>query len=439
MSNTGRTSTYIRKTSVKESIQTNTGFKKTRFLHQAALNDTLIQLTSLVTPSGTTNYSAPNVSELTQTNLMQWSSNFTLTSSIRGLLIQNIAYVISGASTIKLLFNAAENEVFEGIIDHNARTGLTMVDAAPLVSTGTLLAGETDYNVGTPFRVGEYSAMRHGAVTVWVDGQLMYRNNGNAAPGVGVEGDYYEVHAGGGLGTIIRFNSADLVNDRLVSVMSVGSLVEKPNGSLMAVMESLQGQIDAMVPTLAELADVPETTFQGTPNNVDLKAFGDRVLTAESDINTLQSIVDLLQAYANPEYALYENLAGTTINNSSTLIPFNTLRFESSGGLFVGGQFVCTKAGKFSFSIHMFSATNLPVTTAWYMQGKKNNTTIYAQNVKAGTGASNTSNSVHVSGIVDLAVGDTFGAFANLDTATTINLVNSAGVNTFSIHRIVGT
>lgn len=325
MSNTGRTSTYIRKTSVKESIQTNTGFKKTRFLHQAALNDTLIQLTSLVTPSGTTNYSAPNVSELTQTNLLQWASNFTLTSSIRGLLMQNIAYVITGASTIKLLFSAAENEIFEGVIDHNARTGLTMVDAAPLVSTGTLLAGQTDYNVGTPFKVGEYSAMRHGAVTVWVDGQLMYRNTGNAAPGAGVEGDYYEVHAGGGLGTIIRFNSADLVNDRLVSVMSVGSLVEKPNGSMMAVMESLQGQIDAMVPTLAELADVPETNFQGTPNNVDLKAFGDRVLTAEQDIDSLDTRVTSLENDIPPRIRVALTSVQSVAGSTFTKLQFNSV------------------------------------------------------------------------------------------------------------------
>lgn len=325
MSNTGRTSTYIRKTSVKESLTTQTAFKKTRFLHQAALNDTLIQLASLTVPSGTVNYSAPNVSELTQTNLLQWASNFTLTSSIRGLLMQNIAYVITGASTIKLLFNAAENEVFEGIIDHNARTGLTLVDAAPLVSTGTLAAGQTDYNVGTPFKVGEYSAHRHGAVTVWVDKVLMYRNTGNSAPGAGVDGDYQEIHAGGGLGTIIRFNEADLVNDRTVSVMSIGSLVEKPNGSIMAVMESLQGQIDAMVPTLAELADVPETNFQGTPNNVDLKSFGDRVLSLEQSTD---SRLDALETFVPPRIRV-ALLAVQSVAGSAT---FTKLQFNSVDG-----------------------------------------------------------------------------------------------------------
>ena len=283
MSNTGKTSTYIRKTNVKESTVLNTGFKKTRFLHQAIVGDTLIQLTSLTTPTGAVNYSAPNVSELSQTNLMQWTQNFTLTSSVRGLLIQNISYIINGASTIKLLFSALDAEIFEGVIDHNARTGLTMLDAAPLVVSGTLLANTTDFNVGTPYKVNMFPSFKRGAVSVEIDGQPAYRTDGNAAFGPGITGDYQEISSGAGLGQILRFNS-DLVNDRFIMVTSVGALVEKPNGSTMAALETVQGQIDALVPTVAELAGVPETNFQAAPNNTDLKSFGDRVLTLE--INT---------------------------------------------------------------------------------------------------------------------------------------------------------
>jgi hypothetical protein len=278
---TGKTSTYIKNANVKESTQIQTGFKNTRFLHQATAGQTLIQLTSLTTPTGVVNYSAPSVSDLSKTNLMQWGDNFRLTSSVAGILIQNVSYVITGASSIKLLYSALDGEIFEGVIDHQARTAMTLVDATPLVQSGTLAAGDTDFNVGSPFQVGLYSSTSHGAVLVYVDGQLMQRNTGNNPMGAGVSGHYYEVHSGNGLGQIIRFNSPDLINDRAVSVVSVGSLVERPNGSLMAVMESVQGQIDALVPTVAALADVAETTFQATPNNVDLKSFGDRVITLE--------------------------------------------------------------------------------------------------------------------------------------------------------------
>ncbi len=288
MSNTGKTSTYIRKSSAKESTTPNTGFKKTRFLHEASEGDTLIQLSSLTTPTGVVGYSAPNVSELTQTNLMQWTQNVSLTSSLRGLLIQNLAYVISGASTIKLLFDAEDGEIFECVIDHNARTGLTMVDAAPLVVSGVLAAGDTDFNVGMPYQVGAYPSAKRGVVQVEIDGQPVYRTDGNAAFGVGIEGDYYEVHSGGGLGQLLRFQP-DLSNDRFIMVTSVGALVEKPNGSIMAAVETVQGQIDAMIPTLAALAEVDETDFQAAPNNTDLKSFGDRVLQTEADIESLET------------------------------------------------------------------------------------------------------------------------------------------------------
>lgn len=293
---TGKTSTYIRNGNVKESTQINTGFKKVRFLHQATAGDTLIQLGSLVAPTGAVNYSAPSATELAQTNLMQWPGNVELVSSISGRLMQNVAYICNGAATIKLLYSARDGEIFEGIVDYGARTGLTMVDAAPIVATGTLSAGSTDFNVGTPFQVGLYPTYQVGAVMVFVDRALQSRNTSNGAPAAGVDGDYYEVHSGSGLGSIIRFNTVDLINDRQVMVISVNGLVERPSGSFMAVMEVLQGQIDAMVPTLAALADVAETTFQGTPNNVDLKSFGDRVFTLEKILDGVA--VPLVTAWA---------------------------------------------------------------------------------------------------------------------------------------------
>ena len=344
---TGKTSTYIKNANVKESTQVNTGFKKVRFLHQATGGDTLIQLGSLVTPTGAVNYSAPSPSDLAQTNMMQWPGNVSLTSSIAGRLIQNISYVITGAATIKLLYDAQDGEIFEGIVDYGARTGLTLVDAAPIIATGTLAAGNTDFNVGTPFQVGLYSSSKVGSVMVFVDGQLMDRNDGNNAPGAGIEGDYYEVHSGSGLGTIIRFNTPDLVNDRAVRVVSVNGLVERPNGSLMAVAESLQGQIDAMVPTLAELAEVPTTNFQGTPNQPDLKAFGDRVLSLET---TTDSRLDALESVSpgtirvstangkgatNTQVWRFTNIDSNTIGGDVTYTDSATL----------GGSFTINTAG----------------------------------------------------------------------------------------------
>lgn len=311
---TGKGSLSIKKKEVAQSRLPAVAFRKVRGLHKCVADETIINITSLTSPSVSEakNYSAPNPSLLASINMFELQDNVEITSSIRGRLMQNVAYVVSGASTIELLFEAEENEILEIVIDHVARTGATLVDARPLVVTGTLAAGQTDFNVGEPFKVGEHPLAQHGAVMVMVDNQPMYRNTNNQAPGAGVTGDYYEVHAGGGLGTIIRFNVPDLVNDRTVSVISIGSLVERPLASQMALVEAVQGQIDAMIPTLAALAGVDETDFQAQPNNVDLKAFGDRVLQAESLINLLKTAEVPINSQPTNWTPVYSNFTATT-------------------------------------------------------------------------------------------------------------------------------
>lgn len=64
--------------------------------------------------------------------------------------------------------------------------------------------------------------------------------------------------------------------------------MEKPQASQLAEIERLQGQLDAIVTTVADLAGVPETDFRAAPNNVDLKVFGDRVLALESRTTKLE-------------------------------------------------------------------------------------------------------------------------------------------------------
>lgn len=293
---TGKGSLSIKKQEVAQSRLPAVSFRKVRALHKCSLDQTIINLTSLTSPSASEakNYSAPNPSLLASINVFELQDNVTVKSSLRGELLQNVSFVVSGASTIELQFEAEENEILEITIDNVARTGATLVDARPIVVTGTLLAGQTDFNVGEPFKVNEFPLAQHGVGLVMIDNQPMYRNTNNQAPGPGVTGDYYEVHAGGGLGTIIRFNTPDLVNDRTVSFISVGALVERPLGSQMALVEAVQGQIDAMIPTLAALAGVDETDFQAQPNNVDLKAFGDRVLSLEQEIETKEDEFDIL-------------------------------------------------------------------------------------------------------------------------------------------------
>jgi len=314
---TGKNSLSVKKLDVAQSNVPAIGFNKIKFAHKATLSQTSILLTALTTPTEMTanGFVQPNLSVLSQLNLSQFRENFILRSSVKGVLVEYLSYVLVGAGKIQLLFPADENEIFEGTFDFVARTGFTLVDGAPLVSTGVLAIAATDFNVGTPFQVGKFSNMQVGAVMVFRENVLQTRNTGNNPPGIGITGDYYEVHAANGLGTIIRFNTPDLVNPNDITVVSVGSLIERPIGSQLALIEALSGQIDKIIPTLAALAGVPETDFQAAPNNVDLKAFGDRVLALE---NAAKNVVYIKDFKAN-------NTGGGTSQTSYTQRDLNTV------------------------------------------------------------------------------------------------------------------
>jgi hypothetical protein len=111
----------------------------------------------------------------------------------------------------------------------------------------------------------------------------MYRNAGNATASVSADGNYQELDAGSGLSNTIRFNIVDPVNSRPITVLSNGMLAERPEGSLRAEIETLAGQNDSIIETLAVVAGVPTTNFRSAPNSVDLQTFGQRVLTMETN------------------------------------------------------------------------------------------------------------------------------------------------------------
>jgi hypothetical protein len=281
---TGTGSLSLRKSDLENQKVPAVGFIKTTFAHKATAGQTGINLTSLTLPTemSTNGFSNPPTSQLTNAQLLFHKNNLTLVSSARGLLQQGLSYTVATSTQINFLgFTALEGEIFTGTIDYTAQTGIKVVDASPINATGTLAATTTDFNVGVPFKVGQYSTTQIGAVLVFVDGIIQFRNTGNSS--VTLDGNYREVDAGGGLGTIIRFNVADPTNARNILVVSNGLLSERPDGSMMAVIENVNGQLQNMAPYVAALAGQTTATVLGAaPSNVDLKSFGDRVVTLET-------------------------------------------------------------------------------------------------------------------------------------------------------------
>lgn len=271
----GKDTLTLRKRNTANEKRIAVGFTKLQAWHKATAGETGIDLLSLNFPSEIAGATNPSNSKLAQAQLRKYAANVTIRSSLRGVLMRELAYTIPNATRINWLnFTSAENEIFEITIDHEASTELSVVDGKTIIATGELAIAATDFNVGEPFETGKNDATQIGSVLVFRNGLLQFRNPGNGTTG----GNYQEVDPGGGLGTIIRFNNAPVGQADNIQVVSNGVVAERPTASQMAEIEKVQGQVDAMIPTLAALADVEETDFQAAPNNVDLKVFGDILL-----------------------------------------------------------------------------------------------------------------------------------------------------------------
>jgi len=277
MSLIGKGSTSFKKKDVLEQKSVALGFRKIRFAHKATAGASTINLGALVAPSemSSNGFTNPSVAQITKANIMFYRNNLKLVSSLRGLLVDQLSYVVSSSLTITFLdFTAEDGEIFQGWLDEAPSTSLSVVDGNQIVASGILLAGQTDFNIGTPIEINKNPASSLGSVMVFMDRGLAARKVGNITTGAG---DYIEVPVAGGVGSLIRFNASG--SDRYIQVMSNGVVAERPDGSMMAAIERVQGQVDAMVPVLASAAGVPTTTFQTGPSNVDLKQFGDTVAT----------------------------------------------------------------------------------------------------------------------------------------------------------------
>ena len=314
MSVIARGTKSIRKQDVAEQKTIALSFKKIVFAHQANAGETGINITSLVAPPDMTakGFVNPSVSSLSKVNIYQNKNNLKVVSSLSGILIPYLSYTVN--SSVYIAFNgftAAQDEVFTCYLDEVPTTSLSVVDGTPIIASGTLLAGQTDFNIGTPIEINKYPTQQIGAVMVHVDRGLQYRKVGNVTGG---DGDYIEVPVGGGLGSLIRFDAS--ASDRFVTVVSNGVVAERPDGSMTALIENVQGQIDQIVPTVAALAGVPETNFQISPNSVDLKQFGDKVIEQETIINLMKT-VSIPIATNRTVYTPTLSNSGTTSTNTA--------------------------------------------------------------------------------------------------------------------------
>lgn len=324
---TGGTALSYRKQDLTNQKYPAVGFSKLAFSHKANLGDLGISLLSLTLPPelAVNGLSNPSGSELLNTNLLLYKNNITIVSSVRGALQHGVSYLIPSSSQINFLnFTASDGEVFTGTVDYVASSGVRVVDGQAVTASGVLGGDSRDFSVGTPFTVGKYLNAQVGAVLVFLDGVLQKRNTGNSA--TVLDGSYYELDLGNGLASVIRFNSASGTS-RNVLVVSNGLLCDRPDGSLVASIEKLQGQINNMASYVATLAATSSAAVLGTtPTYIDLKTFGDRVISLESSDMTIKGN----KTFSRP-IVVQDGSSNTILSYSSTSNGF-TLGKSSAAG-----------------------------------------------------------------------------------------------------------
>lgn len=163
-------------------------------------------------------------------------------------------------------------------------SNITNAYAAPqIVATGTLAAGQTDIGLSVSFPVNQYPSAQIGSVLVYVNGQLLLRNTGNATASLTADGNYQEVDSGTGVSSLIRLNVADPLNARPYAILSNGFNVAQPASTIQSQIQTLQTQQDNMATTLAEVAGISVSSLYTPLNDATRATFASQFTTLQSD------------------------------------------------------------------------------------------------------------------------------------------------------------
>lgn len=270
----------LKKEQVKESKLLTTGVKSIKFWHEAqADGETSIPFGSLQMPAAVAanGESNPSSSTILAANLALFKNNVEVFSSFNQKLMLGLSYVVHN-NQIKFVngYESIEGEIFEVTYKNDVITGTNVVDARPLTSTGVLTAGTTDYTVGEAFKTNAFPSDQLGEVLVFLDGVVQYRNVANATAAPAADGNYEEVHAAGGYGTVIRFNDT-FPDDMPVIVISRNLIAERADVSMMQLIEVLGTQLDNVIDYVAATAGVDPSIFRTAANQIDLAAFSAQV------------------------------------------------------------------------------------------------------------------------------------------------------------------
>jgi hypothetical protein len=375
MAAVGKNSTSLRKKDLVTQKGPTVAYNPLLFQHRAAAGETGLNLAQLFTPAeaAQNGFVQPSATRLAAAELKRNSHSLKLVSSVAGVLQPYVSYVVSGNLQIRFIgFTALEGEIFTGYIDPTPVTGASIVDISAVPKTGVLAAGQTDINVGEAFKVNLHPSQQVGQYQLEIDGIGQFRNTGNSS--VVLDGNYYEVDTGDGTGTLLRLNSAPVIPVSY-KVIPIGSVLERPAGSALTVIEQQQGVINKLIEVVSDLSGLPEDQLTAAPTYPDLKAFGDRVLQAEEDIDAAQADITALK-----DPTLLSDAQATTLGYMTYVIgsTYNSVTLDITASVGTrnaqGGTLrpFMTKNGTWFVEYHLFynsSTSDLAAGTAFSIPG----------------------------------------------------------------------
>lgn len=257
-----------------------TNYSNLEFSHVASIGDEVINFNSLVADSSLVSlegFSNPTPSQLIAGKITQNKGNVFLHSSARGQLMRGQEFYIREDNQIRLTYEAEEDEIFHGMINNVVRTVPALLDVKKISFTGELAEGSTDVVVGSEYNINANPTTQLGDLVVyrWQGvgiPKLMLRCEGNDLSN---DGDYIEKLS------VIEFKEEGIVGGEDIAVFSPNCIPVEFQGSFKTDLETLGGQVDLISEFLQDVHSLPTNPFQGSPNQIDLRAFGQKVLDLE--------------------------------------------------------------------------------------------------------------------------------------------------------------
>lgn len=307
---------YVKKDLVQNTRLPLAPSKKIQFAHQATLGDKSINLLSLVTPASLTanGFVQATSQEILAANLAVMSKNLTIISSSKGPLVQYDSWTIIG-STIVFLgalqeFGAEAGETFFGTIDTAPSANSLVVDAKMFNVTIDGQVGDQIINIGNSFKVNDNPTFQLGAIQVYINGQLLMRNVGNATAAPEANGNYQELDSGSGYGTQIKLNTA--LDTDLPIVVIGGLMMGSADVNVWGAIEKIQGSVLAISKDLAYIAEGTDDVSKyivASPQEVERRAFGDLLLSLNQKMD---AVINQLGVPSSE----YRTLSGTIANGT---------------------------------------------------------------------------------------------------------------------------